>query len=123
MPILDIEIVLRHGEILLPDLAARLAEAAGEIFGSSPGRTWVKLRSLPPEQYAEDGDGPPPGVYPVFVSVLKAERPDGEMLRLEAGSLARAIGQVCNRPAENVHILYEADAKGRLAFGGEIIPS
>lgn len=121
MPILDIEIVLRPGETLTSDLAAALAQAAAGAFGASPGRTWVKLRSLPADHYAEDRGGPPEGVAPVFVKVLKAELPPATELRTEAARLTQAIARACNRPAENVHVLYEPGAQGRLAFGGELL--
>jgi phenylpyruvate tautomerase PptA (4-oxalocrotonate tautomerase family) len=53
MPILTIEIILRPNESLRRGLAAELADRAGEIFGSAPGETWVKLTTIPAGQYAE----------------------------------------------------------------------
>lgn len=119
MPILEIEIVLRPGEALPNDLARRLADSAAAIFASRPRGTWVRLRTLLAEAYAENGAADP-GVYPVFVSVLKSSGstapPENEPMRL-----AEAIALLCSRPTENVHILYQADARGRIAFGGKLL--
>ncbi len=122
MPILDVEIVLREGESIDPGLAGRIAEAAASIFESAPGRTWVKIRPLSPSQYSEDAGGPPTGVHPVFVTILKGVNPGKEQLANEAIMLAQAIASVCGRPSDNVHILYEPEAQGRIAFGGRMMP-
>jgi phenylpyruvate tautomerase PptA (4-oxalocrotonate tautomerase family) len=122
MPILDIEIVLRDGESLPPNLASKLAEAAAQVFRTPPGRTWVRLKPLLPENYAEDGGGPPDGIRPVFVSVLKAERPEAVELEIEIAGLTGAVARICDRSRANVHVFYEPDAKGRVAFGGKIVP-
>ena len=121
MPILDVEIVLRPGENLRDDLAAAIADAAAEVFSSAPGGTWVKVRPLMPNCYAEDGGGPPEGVQPVFVSVIKAVRPSPQMMPSEVSRLTAAIAHVCGRPEANVHVFYEPDAKGRVSFGGEVV--
>ncbi len=72
MPILEIEIFLRPGEMLASDLAKRLADACADIFKSDPRQTWIILRTLDPGQYAEnEADGAEP-VFPVFVQVLKS---------------------------------------------------
>ncbi len=121
MPVLDVEIVARPDETLKEDLARRIADLAGEVFQTEPGRTWVKLRLLSAEQYAENG-GPPEGVYPVFVSVLKSQLPRQEEMAAEVSSLTRAIARACRRPQENVHVLYLPAASGRMAFGGRLVP-
>jgi phenylpyruvate tautomerase PptA (4-oxalocrotonate tautomerase family) len=121
MPILEVEIVLRPGEVLADGLAAALADAAAGAMGTPVGRTWVRLGRIERSDYAEDGGGPPVGVFPVFVRVLKAERPSGDELRAEAARLTDAIARACMRPAENVHVLYEESARGRLAFGGDVV--
>lgn len=118
MPILDIEIVLNPGEELREGLAGEIVDAAGEILGSEPGGTWVRLRELPRAQYAENGGGPQEEVWPVFVEVLKGELPQGDEMREEAGKLAAEVGRICARPKENVHILYLPQGKGRIFFGG-----
>ena len=122
MPILDVEIVLCPDEALAPGLAAEIADRSGEIFGSPPGSTWVKLRAIPRDHYAENGGGPPDGVLPVFVSVLKARLPLPDVLLNEVGRLTAAIAQTTGRPKEHVHIVYFPEGAGRAAFGGEMVP-
>ena len=121
MPILDVEVVVDNEESLAGDLAGRIAEAAGEVFGTPPHRTWVRLRTLATKHYAENGGGPVPGVRPVFVSVLKATLPGTDALNDEIRKLTGAIAEACNRPIENVHVLYLPEASGRVAFGGTMV--
>ena len=121
MPILEVEIVVPAGESLDATLATRLADATGEVFESVAGRTWVRVRELPSDHYAENGGGPPEGVFPVFVSVLLSEPPQGEELRSQVHRLTLAIAKVCQRPPENVHLVYRAAARGRMAFGGGLV--
>lgn len=120
MPILDIEIVSSPADTSDASLSRRLADAAAAVFGAPAGRTWVRVRRLADADYGEDAGGPPPGVQPVFVRILKAEVPEPGRLAEECAALADAIGKVCGRPAENVHILYEPHAAGRIAFGGKL---
>ena len=122
MPILDVEIVLEPGESLRPELAGELADRAGEVFGAAPGTTWVKLRAIPAEHYAENQTGRPSDVYPVFVSVLKAKLPPLDERQREVTRLTEAVARVCRRPPENVHILYLPEGAGRMAFGGTLVP-
>jgi phenylpyruvate tautomerase PptA (4-oxalocrotonate tautomerase family) len=118
MPILDIEVVT--ADALGDDLATRLADMAGDVFGSPPASTWVRLRALPPHQYAENLCLQPEGWGAVFVTVLKAECPTGAALKREARLLAEGVARVCGRAVENVHVLYEPNAQGRIAFGGRL---
>ena len=120
MPILDVEIVVGPEESLPDGLARQLADIAGAILESRPGGTWVKLRTLSREQYAENGDLSE-DIRPVFVSVLMSKRPNEETIKQQAQQLAEAFAQICQRPKENIHILYEANAAGRIAFGGELV--
>ncbi len=115
MPILDVDIV---GAADL-DLAQKIADAAGQVFHTPAGETWVRLRS--PDAYAENGGTLPEGVRPVFVSVLKAQPPTGEELALEVQALTEAVAHACGRPPENVHVLYAPAALGRVAFGGRLV--
>lgn len=119
MPILNIEIVMRPGENLPPGLATELADRTGEIFDSPAGNTWVKVYLIPAEYYAENSSAPN-GIFPVFVSVLKAKRPSPDALQVEVNRLTTAIAQICNRPQENVHIIYSPEGRGRVAFGGNL---
>ena len=118
MPILDIEVVTSG--TLDGSLASRLADMAGQIFGSPPASTWVRLRTLPEHLYAENNTSQPDGWRSVFVTVRKAVCPTGAALEAEVRALAEGVARVCERPMESVHILYEPDARGRIAFGGSL---
>jgi len=118
MPIVDVEIIT--AESLDGGLAAGIADMAGQVFGGPPGSTWVRVRSLPPEQYAENGLATPEGWQSVFVTIRKAQRPTGSALEDEVRTLTEGIARICGRPHENVHLLYEPDAQGRIAFGGHL---
>jgi len=121
MPILEIELIGDPAEEATADLASRLADAAAEVFGSDPRQTWVRLGYTPVSQYGENSAGSPIDVAPVFVRVLKYRRPDAEQLRREVRLLAEAIGRESGRSPEQVHIVYEPDAAGRIAFGGKLV--
>jgi phenylpyruvate tautomerase PptA (4-oxalocrotonate tautomerase family) len=121
MPILDVEIVLGPGESTPTGLCAAIADAAAAVFRTPAGHTWVRLRELPQERYAEDGGGPGPEVRPVFVHVLKAAMPPSAELEQEVSALAAAVARVCHRDVENVHIVYEPPGAGRIAFGGRLV--
>jgi phenylpyruvate tautomerase PptA (4-oxalocrotonate tautomerase family) len=121
MPILDVEMVLEPDEAPRPELAGELADRVGEVFGAAPGTTWVKLRAIPAEHYAENRTGRPNDVYPVFVSVLKAKLSPLDERQREVTRLTEAVARVCRRAPENVHILYLPEGAGRMAFGGRIV--
>jgi len=120
MPILEIEMIgaptddMRHG------LAQRIADAAGRVLGSDPQETWVRLRVLPADQYAENGCDSEEFTS-VFVSVLRRRNPEGDDLSREVVELTSAIATACGRPKEIVHIRYEPPGAGRQAFGGRLI--
>ena len=122
MPILEVEIVTDLGETLKSGLAQQLADAAGDVFGTPHGRTWVRLRALPREQYAENRAPLTSDIQSVFVSVLKSRSCGPIELKDEVAKLCDEIARVCGRPRENIHILYLPDAAGRMAFGGELVP-
>jgi len=121
VPLLEVEVVLKDSEVLDLRAAARIAEAAASVFGAPPGNTWVRMKTLLPTAYAEDAGGPPDGVFPVFVSVVKARYGSVGERTSEAERLTRAIAPILKRPPENVHILYEPDGAGRVAFGGRLV--
>lgn len=121
MPILEVDLVVEDDGALDAALAPALAEAAGEVFAEVAGTTWVRVRPVPRAHYAENGGGPPEGVHPVLVRVLLAEVPTGSELRNQVHRLTAAIAKVCERPPENVHLVYEPPAGGRVAFGGRLV--
>ena len=119
MPILNIDLV-GDGAPPPDGLARRLADAAGRVFNSEPNGTWVRLRSLSPAEYAENGDA-----YldadPILVSVIKGDLGTPDELSSEASALASAIAEVTGRPTEHVHVIYEPPGRARVAFGGELL--
>jgi phenylpyruvate tautomerase PptA (4-oxalocrotonate tautomerase family) len=117
MPILEVEIVGAVPDDVRRGLARRIADAAGDALEARPGGTWVRLRFLDRERYAESGGDVPDDVQPVFVSVLLGDPPGGEARAEQARRLTRAVAAACDRPARSTHVLYEPAAKGRIAFG------
>ncbi len=114
MPILDIEFV---GEENLSSITQQLANAAGQVLNSPPGLTWVRVRSLPSSQYAENSDTSN-APLPVFVSVLLRKLPEQTQMERIAKGLCAVVADVSGRPKENVHILFLPEGAGRVAFGG-----
>jgi len=122
MPILTVEIVVSPSEKLSKNLASQLAHRSGEIFASSAGGTWVKVTLISQEHYAENSQEAT-DLHPVFVSILKANLPNEDAMAKEVRELTTAVAQLCQRPLENVHIIYLPAGNGRVAFGGQIVGS
>jgi phenylpyruvate tautomerase PptA (4-oxalocrotonate tautomerase family) len=118
VPIVDVEIV--GATSVPPATTQRLADAIGDALSSRPGGTWVRVRSLDESLYAENG-GVPDHVRPVFVTVLERVRPVGDALETKVARVTAAVAAVIGRPDDNVHVLFEEDAAGRLAFGGRLV--
>ena len=123
MPIIDIEIVADApgGDPVPRATLQALTDELAAILGSGPSGTWVKIRSLPRNSYAENGGEVPASVRPTFVSVLLARLPAAEELRRYAERIASAVSTVLGRPREGVHVLFEPPAAGRIAFGGKLL--
>ena len=121
MPILDVEIIGDLREERRDGLARRLADGAAVALGARPQGVWVKLRILPESDYAENADGPEEGVRPVFISLLQADAPGGNARTEIALSLTEVVAEACGRDPENIHIVFEPSARGRVAFGGRIV--
>jgi phenylpyruvate tautomerase PptA (4-oxalocrotonate tautomerase family) len=120
MPIVDIEIVLRANESIREEVVSELANELGEIFHSSPGETWIKIHPLSADQYAENG-GTPYGIYPIFVTVMKSKLSSFEEMQMEVARITGSIAQICGRPSDNIHVIYQPAGRGRVAFGGKIV--
>jgi len=118
VPIVDVELV--GGAVLPAETTQELADALGVCLGSPDGHTWVRVRRLDRTAYAENG-GVADDVLPVFVTVLERARPEGQVLADRVARLTAAVAEVTGRDATHVHVLYEADARGRLAFGGRLV--
>lgn len=121
MPIVDVELVCAREADLLAVPASRIASALGKVFGSPPGRVWVRLRWLPSSRYAENDAEVGAGELPVFVTVLHSHPPQGDARAKEAMEVTRCVASCLERPPERVHVQYAPAAAGRQAFGGRLI--
>lgn len=122
MPILDVEVVVA-ADAAPPEagLTQVLADAAGRVLEAAPGSTWLRLRTLPDSQYAENGAALAPEDWPVFVTVLHAHLPQGAALDAQARALTEALAAVLGRSPQRVHVEYAAAGAGRQAFGGVLV--
>ncbi|MDA0348421.1 MAG: hypothetical protein O3C43_12055 [Verrucomicrobia bacterium] len=121
MPQLDIDIVFRNNETLKGDAVQRLADGVGKVFDTPPGKTWVKINPVPRNYWAENKTSLDSYIGPVLVNVLKRKVPPSDLIEAEITELTRVIAGILDRPHENVHIKYEADAIGRVAYGGKLM--
>jgi phenylpyruvate tautomerase PptA (4-oxalocrotonate tautomerase family) len=121
MPIVDIEVVCASELDFAVVSAPQLASALGDVFGTAPGRTWVRVHSLPSASYAENDSPVAAGELPVFVTVLHSHPPQGDARGKEAMEVTRCVASCLERPPERVHVQYAPAAAGRQAFGGRLI--
>jgi phenylpyruvate tautomerase PptA (4-oxalocrotonate tautomerase family) len=116
VPIVDVEMVT--DDEVSDELASRLADAIGEALGADPGRTWVRLRLLGRHRYAESGGSVPDDVAPVFVTISARRHPRPDDFAAVAPRVCAAVAAVTGVRSENTHVIFGADARGRVAFGG-----
>ena len=121
MPVVTVEFVSDSDRPIRDGLAQVLADAVGRVLGTPPGQTWVRLRSLQPNQYAENDTHLEASELPVFVTLLERLPPTGAELQAQVASLTQAIAQVFGRPGGCVHIEYTSAASGRVSFGGKLV--
>ncbi len=121
VPIVDVEIVSTTAEPAPQLSIAALASALGRAFESPPGHTWVRLRFLPANCYAENDTPLPAEALPVFVTVLQARPPQGAELQAQVDAVTQAVAAWLAYPSERVHIGYAPAAAGREAFGGKVV--
>ena len=98
--------------------AKAIADAVAKEFEDERWKVWVRLRRLDARDYAESEGG---AYTPVFVSVLSLSFREGELMATTLWRIATAVAGAIGRPLENVHVVYEPAARGRLAFGGEMV--
>lgn len=121
MPIVTLQPVIaddseRPGAAEIQALADRL----GDLFGSDPGSTWIRVSCLPRSDYAENRVRLAVTTRPVFVEVLRRSLPDAAALDVEADRIAEAVAGALARPKENIHVIYLPPGEGRVAFGGRL---
>ena len=121
MPIVTVEVVADPDRVLEHGLTQSLADAVGRVLKSPPGQTWIRLRSLQRDEYAENEASVDSAELPVFVTILERQPPAGAMLQAEVTALTHAIAQVIGRPAACVHVEYAPAAVGRVSFGGKLV--
>ena len=120
MPIIDIEFVHSAQASALPN-ASILAAAIGRALGTPPGQTWVRLRTLDANFYAENESAVSPSELPVFVTVLHAHLPDSPALAAEVHLLTQTVASCVGCSAARVHVQYAPAGAGRQAFGGSLV--
>lgn len=121
MPIVDIELVLGSNGAIAPGLAQSLADTVGRTLKSPAGETWVRLRVLAREHYAENVSLVESSELPVFVTVLKRAIPPERELAAEVSALTDAIANALGRASPCVHVEYAPAASGRASFGGKLV--
>lgn len=119
MPVVDVEIVGDADGAGSP--AQALADALGAVFASPAGRTWVRVRRLAADAYAENALPVQADALPVFVSVLHAHPPSGAALAAQAAAVTAAVARVLGRDPVRVHVQFAPVAAGRQAFGGRLV--
>ena len=122
MPIVTVEIVADPDRRLEHNLTQSLADAIGRVLRSPPGQTWVRLRTLQRNEYAENEALVDAAELPIFVTLLERRPHTGAELQAEVTALTHAIAQVIGRPAASVHVEYAPAAAGRISFGGKLVP-
>ena len=121
MPIVDVEIVAGPNGKIAADLAKSLVDAVGRALDSPPGHTWLRLRVLARERYAENEFPLEANELPVFVTVRSRTLPEGAALLREITGLTRCIAEATGRNPAQVHIEYALAAAGRVSFGGKLV--
>jgi phenylpyruvate tautomerase PptA (4-oxalocrotonate tautomerase family) len=121
VPIVTVEVVADPDRPLERNLTQSLADTVGRVLSSPPGQTWIRLRLLPRDGYAENDALVDAAELPAFVTLLQRQPPTGAALQAEVAALTHAIAQLIGRPATCVHVEYAPAAVGRVSFGGKLV--
>jgi phenylpyruvate tautomerase PptA (4-oxalocrotonate tautomerase family) len=122
MPIVTVEIVGDQQKDRGASFVQSLADAAARaLHHANPGQTWVRVRWVARDDYAENDSLLSTGQWPVFVSVLTRQVPVGPELEADILALTQAIAQVIGCTTDVVHIEYAPAAVGRISFGGKLV--
>jgi phenylpyruvate tautomerase PptA (4-oxalocrotonate tautomerase family) len=120
VPIVDVAIV--SDDVSWPGLAQTLADGIGDALDAPIGTTWVRLRALGRDHYAESGGADADAdTGPVFVEIISRRAPGGRQLSSVVVDVVRAVARATGRPAERVHVIFAPDGAGRIAFGGRLV--
>lgn len=122
MPIADIELICETAQsVPSAGLAQQLANELGRVFSSPPGGTWVRVRTLAPEQYAENDAEPGASEFPIFVTLLLGQLPVAAALEQQVIAVTAAVARVTGKDEQRIHVQYAPAASGRQAFGGHLV--
>ena len=58
---------------------------------------------------------------PVIVEILKSQLGTEQDRATEAAAVCALVAEVLDRRPENVHVIYQPEARGRVAFGGKLV--
>jgi phenylpyruvate tautomerase PptA (4-oxalocrotonate tautomerase family) len=117
MPIFHVD--LHDTEGPREGLARALADDLGRLLETRPGHTWVRLSRCDPRWYAEN-DVPDAPRW-AFVRVILRALPPEDELATRATRITEIVARHTGRPVEDVHVIFEPPAAGRIAFGGELV--
>jgi phenylpyruvate tautomerase PptA (4-oxalocrotonate tautomerase family) len=112
MPIIRVTVIGDHA--LGQNAAKRLAEGAGRILHSAPGSVWVRIEQVLEDHYAENA---PEWPRPLFLHLLLREG----MVSIQPGqveALCDLAHTIFHVPAQQIHLIVEPPAAGRMYFGG-----
>ena len=122
MPIIDVRPVVSASRKLPENAAQTIADSISRVLNAKTGGVWVRMTALPAGQYAENGATAEDNDLPVFVRVLHADWPEEDTRRKEAAALAASVASCLGRQVQHVHIEYALPGRGRVAFGGKLVP-
>ena len=122
MPIVDVQLV-SEGAPARPSLAQELADRVGLVLKAKPGQVWVRVATLPSENYAENQSKIGVHELPVFVTLLHANLPDEKDRAEEARNVSAVVAEVVGCLQTQVHVEYAPPGRGRMAFGGTLVNS
>lgn len=121
MPIVDVEVVCDPAAPPEIGTAQRIADEVGRRLAAPKGSTWVRLRWLAADAYAENEAAVGADELPVFALVLHKQPPQGSELEAQVVNVTQAIALALQRSPERVHVQYAPPAAGRQAFGGQLV--
>lgn len=122
MPIVTIECVQQQYSARFDSSDIQsLTDKLGHVFGSQPSTTWTKLRYVDQTDYAENETVLDSSALPTFVNVLLRSLPSENLLEKLAQDIAACVCETLNKPQENVHVIFEPEGYGRVAFGGVLV--